>query len=264
MLRVQKTVRKNFRALNETIKETYGKENILDSEDEDNFNEALKEHRKSDLEKRKLERMKRRETKLSVIHNVWLNEQNGNHLEVPGEHGIDLVPHPKSFRTHTSIEGARSVRYRPISSTSFDSFSSSEVSVKDMDQNNTVVEDDVEKNNKSPVQFLDPMEVYIDGPFGSPSSNFFRAEHAVLIGTGIGITPFASILQSIMFRYWRHKKTCPNCNFKWTDDEIDGLFNLKKVDFFWINRDHTSFEWFVDLLSQLETEQQELGGSISR
>ena len=40
-----------------------------------------------------------------------------------------------------------------------------------------------------------PLEVYIDGPFGSPSSNIYRAEHAVLIGTGIGVTPFASILQ---------------------------------------------------------------------
>jgi predicted ferric reductase len=43
-------------------------------------------------------------------------------------------------------------------------------------------------------------QIYIDGPFGSPSSNIYRAEHAVLIGTGIGITPFASILQSIMHR----------------------------------------------------------------
>ena len=40
----------------------------------------------------------------------------------------------------------------------------------------------------------------VDGPFGSPSSNIYRAEHAVLIGTGIGVTPFASILQSIAFR----------------------------------------------------------------
>ena len=269
MFRIQKTVRKNFRALHETLKETYSNENDLDSEDEDNFKEALQEHRKSDLEKRKLERMKRRESKLSVIHNVWLNEQNGNHLEVPSEHGEDQMNQPvhlKSFRSHTSIEGARSVKYRPISSSSSDSFSSfeSQISPRDKHQNDAVVEDDVEKNSKSAVQFLEPMEVYIDGPFGSPSSNFYRAEHAVLIGTGIGITPFASILQSIMCRYWRHKKTCPNCKYKWTDEEIDGLFNLKKVDFFWINRDHTSFEWFVDLLSQLETEQQELGGSISR
>ena len=48
---------------------------------------------------------------------------------------------------------------------------------------------------------LEPLEIFVDGPFGSPSSNIYRAEHAVLIGTGIGITPFASILQSIMHRY---------------------------------------------------------------
>lgn len=33
-----------------------------------------------------------------------------------------------------------------------------------------------------------------------------------------------------------------------------------QVDFFWINRDQKSFEWFVKLLSQLEIEQAEQGG----
>ena len=37
------------------------------------------------------------------------------------------------------------------------------------------------------------------------------------------------------------------------------MFNLKKVDFIWINRDQKSFEWFVNLLSQLEMEQREHG-----
>ena len=31
-----------------------------------------------------------------------------------------------------------------------------------------------------------PLVVYIDGPFGAPTSQIFRAQHAVLIGTGIG------------------------------------------------------------------------------
>ena len=42
------------------------------------------------------------------------------------------------------------------------------------------------------------------------------------------------------------------------------MFKLKKVDFFWINRDQKSFEWFVNLLSQLEIEQKENGGAMSR
>ena len=40
------------------------------------------------------------------------------------------------------------------------------------------------------------------------------------------------------------------------------MFKLKKVDLFWINRDHRSFEWFHHLLSQLEMEQQEVGGAM--
>ena len=32
------------------------------------------------------------------------------------------------------------------------------------------------------------------------------------------------------------------------------------MDFFWINRDQKSFEWFVKLLSQLEIEQSEQDG----
>jgi len=58
--------------------------------------------------------------------------------------------------------------------------------------------------------------------------------------------------------------SCPKCEYQWTKDTIDSLFNLQKVDFFWINRDHTSFEWFVNLLSQLEIEQQEQGCHMSR
>ena len=36
------------------------------------------------------------------------------------------------------------------------------------------------------------------------------------------------------------------------------------MDFFWINRDQRSFEWFVNLLSQLEIEQAEQGGAMDR
>ena len=36
------------------------------------------------------------------------------------------------------------------------------------------------------------------------------------------------------------------------------------MDFFWINRDQKSFEWFVSLLSQLELEMSETGGALGR
>ena len=80
--------------------------------------------------------------------------------------------------------------------------------------------------------------MFIDGPFGAPTSQIFRAQHAVLIGTGIGGTPFASILQSIMHRYWQERNECPRCKYNWTNDlSSSSVLNLRKVDFFWINRD---------------------------
>ncbi|XP_047452753.1 NADPH oxidase 5 [Mugil cephalus] len=96
---------------------------------------------------------------------------------------------------------------------------------------------------------------YVDGPYGTPTRQIFASEHAVLIGAGIGITPFASILQSIMYRYRRRKQNCPSCNYSWCENIKDSDMKLRKVDFIWINRDQKSFEWFVSLLTKLEMDQ---------
>uniref|UniRef100_F7GK01 NADPH oxidase 5 n=1 Tax=Monodelphis domestica TaxID=13616 RepID=F7GK01_MONDO len=100
------------------------------------------------------------------------------------------------------------------------------------------------------------LRCYLDGPYGTPTRRIFASEHAVLIGAGIGITPFASILQSIMYRHQKRKQHCPNCHYSWCEDIRDD-FLIFKVDFIWINRDQKSFEWFVSLLTKLEMDQAE-------
>ena len=71
----------------------------------------------------------------------------------------------------------------------------------------------------------------VDGPFGSPSSNIYRAEHAVLVGTGIGVTPFASILQSIAYRCGEQHSTastltgCPTIEFSLCFCYFDGFYS---------------------------------------
>lgn len=109
-----------------------------------------------------------------------------------------------------------------------------------------------------------PLEIYLDGPYGAASSHIFLAQHAALVAAGIGVTPFASILQAVMYRYWSARHECPKCGHAWASDMPRHNMNLKKVDFFWINREQRSFEWFVSLLSQLEIEQAELGGAMER
>ncbi|XP_063962551.1 NADPH oxidase 5-like isoform X2 [Lytechinus pictus] len=101
------------------------------------------------------------------------------------------------------------------------------------------------------------LEIILDGPYGAPAQHIMEAEHAVLIGAGIGITPFASILQSIYMRYKAAKIHCPNCGHAWMKEESP-LLKTKKVDFFWINRDQRSFEWFISLINAMETEQADV------
>lgn len=113
--------------------------------------------------------------------------------------------------------------------------------------------------NASSKQMLMPnITIFIDGPYGSPSSQIFRAEHAVLIATGIGVTPFASILQSIVSHYQKRRQRCPSCDHEFNDNRPPFVCKLKKVDFVWINRDQKSFEWFIKLLAELELTQSHL------
>jgi len=80
--------------------------------------------------------------------------------------------------------------------------------------------------------------VYVDGPFGSASEDVFKFEVAILVGAGIGVTPFASILKSIWYRL----------NYP------QGKTRLRKVYFFWVIRDFGSFEWFRSLLMAIEAQ----------
>ena len=41
--------------------------------------------------------------------------------------------------------------------------------------------------------------IMVDGPFGSASEDVFKFEVSVLVGAGIGATPFASTLKTIWY-----------------------------------------------------------------
>lgn len=88
-------------------------------------------------------------------------------------------------------------------------------------------------------------QIRIDGPYGAPAEDVFDNEIAVLIGTGIGVTPWAAILKNI----W-HMRMSPNPPKR-----------LRRVEFIWICKDTSSFEWFQALLSSLEA--QSMGSSES-
>ncbi|KAK6179830.1 hypothetical protein SNE40_012099 [Patella caerulea] len=77
--------------------------------------------------------------------------------------------------------------------------------------------------------------LYVDGPFGEGHQDWFTFDVAVLVGGGIGVTPFASILKDIAFK------------------SKSGLkINCKKVYFVWITRTQKHFEWLIDIIRDVE------------
>ncbi|KAH9947869.1 NADPH oxidase [Amylocystis lapponica] len=70
--------------------------------------------------------------------------------------------------------------------------------------------------------------VMVDGPFGSASEDFLNYETVLLVGAGIGVTPFASILKSIWYRMNNFNSSKPT--------------RLSKVYFTWVIRDFGSAE----------------------
>ena len=82
-----------------------------------------------------------------------------------------------------------------------------------------------------------PVPIRLDGPYGTASRLITQVPHAVAIAGGIGVTPFASILQSLLLR-----QQDPNAE----------PFELQKLRFIWLNREQEAFGWFADLLAELD------------
>ncbi|KAJ7268158.1 NADPH oxidase [Mycena haematopus] len=82
--------------------------------------------------------------------------------------------------------------------------------------------------------------IMVDGPFGTCSEEFLNFETVLLVGAGIGVTPFASILKTIWYRM---------NNFSGAK-----ATRLSKVYFTWVIRDFGTAEWFHSLLHAIETQ----------
>jgi NADPH oxidase len=90
-------------------------------------------------------------------------------------------------------------------------------------------------------------EIIVEGPYGSPAEDMFGNEVTVLIGAGIGVTPWASVLKSL----WHLR-----------DHKISKSgHRLRRVEFIWTCRDLTMFEWFQNLITSLNEQSLALKSS---
>ena len=87
--------------------------------------------------------------------------------------------------------------------------------------------------------------ILLDGPVGAPSQEYNRHRVVVLIGAGIGVTPFASILKSILYTWDDHR--CTTCHTVCLPRD----FQITKLYFYWVTKDHEALSWFAETMNQL-------------
>eukprot|EP00742_Colponemidia_sp_Colp-10_P005362 GILJ01005730.1.p1 GENE.GILJ01005730.1~~GILJ01005730.1.p1 ORF type:complete len:1207 (-),score=135.75 GILJ01005730.1:170-3724(-) len=98
-----------------------------------------------------------------------------------------------------------------------------------------------------------PIQLKIDGPYGAPAEGVEKYEIIVLVGAGIGVTPFASIMRSIQLQ--AKKALCRACgpNKGNRMDLESARLEVQKVYFYWICRDQQEFDWFKNLMTSAVT-----------
>uniref|UniRef100_A0A672UPL0 NAD(P)H oxidase (H2O2-forming) n=1 Tax=Strigops habroptila TaxID=2489341 RepID=A0A672UPL0_STRHB len=78
-------------------------------------------------------------------------------------------------------------------------------------------------------------KLYLDGPFGEGHQEWNKFKVSVLVGGGIGVTPFASILKDLVFK-----------------SSISSKLQCKKIYFIWVTRTQRQFEWLADIIREVE------------
>lgn len=90
-------------------------------------------------------------------------------------------------------------------------------------------------------QHPDPQEVkvFVDGAFGSATWYYEHYDTLVFLCTGIGITPFLSILRHQLHQWRRAIKAGPACQDR-------------KLHLVWSTREAHHFHWVLSLLSEFQ------------
>ena len=111
--------------------------------------------------------------------------------------------------------------------------------------------------------------VGIDGSFGAPAQRFYEFNHTLIMGSGIGVTPFSGILTDLQaksqaksrsLRLLEVEQATSSSKSRGAPDAIERTDPLvpswnwdscRTVDFHWIVKDRNHLLWFSELLNSL-------------
>ncbi|XP_068658390.1 respiratory burst oxidase homolog protein E-like [Aristolochia californica] len=105
----------------------------------------------------------------------------------------------------------------------------------------------------------------VDGPYGAPAQDYANYDVLLLVGLGIGATPFISILKDMLSNTrLAEDQTDSNTDTSRSDDSLNSFgstatsSNSKKksqrtthAHFYWVTREPGSFEWFKGAMNEV-------------
>ncbi|AQK91753.1 Putative respiratory burst oxidase homolog protein H [Zea mays] len=105
-------------------------------------------------------------------------------------------------------------------------------------------------------------KVFIDGPYGAPAQNYRKYDILLLIGLGIGATPFISILKDLLNNIKSNEEmqsmhdTELGCSFKTNGPG--------RAYFYWVTREQGSFEWFKGVMNDVAESDHDIRTHFAR
>ncbi|XP_022760744.1 respiratory burst oxidase homolog protein A-like isoform X2 [Durio zibethinus] len=110
-------------------------------------------------------------------------------------------------------------------------------------------------------------KLLIDGPYGAPAQDYRKYDVLLLVGLGIGATPFISILKDLLYNIVKMEEQDSVSDTSWTSDLSTGSNDstthnrvspkrkktLKTTNayFYWVTREQGSFDWFKGVMNEV-------------
>ncbi|XP_009769453.1 respiratory burst oxidase homolog protein E [Nicotiana tabacum] len=103
----------------------------------------------------------------------------------------------------------------------------------------------------------------VDGPYGAPAQDYQNYDALLLVGLGIGATPFISILKDLLNNTRPHENDL-NTETSASDDSWTSFVSssttssvkkksqrIRSAHFYWVTREPGSFEWFKGVMNEV-------------
>ncbi|KAL7122926.1 hypothetical protein ACP275_01G074700 [Erythranthe tilingii] len=111
-------------------------------------------------------------------------------------------------------------------------------------------------------------KLLIDGPYGAPAQDYRKYDVLLLVGLGIGATPFISILKDLLNNILKMEEQADSLSdFSRYSDQSVGSFDSPPLNrasprrkkalrttnayFYWVTREQGSFDWFKGVMNEV-------------